>query len=100
MKFIDFFGFSFLFFRYFSDFKSLKITKKVFYVVDPCELTWHDGDTWRHHGSRHKPMHAHVGAYMARQISQAQCIGPTDIVGPIGRIREGILRPNRRRKGL
>ena len=51
-----------------------------------AELTWHDANMWRHHGSWHGPMRAIVGTYIAWWINQAKYVGPTSIVGPIVRI--------------
>ena len=45
-------------------------------------------------------MRAHVGAYMARRIDRTKSFGPTGIVGPGNRLRRGVLRPIRQRKGL
>ena len=45
------------------------------------ELTWHDTNMWRHHGSRHKHMRAHLGAYLVRWVNWAKSIGPTSMVG-------------------
>ena len=52
----------------------------MFYHVKVACYQWRDADMWRHHGSRHGPMQAHVGAYMARR-NRAMCNGPTGIVG-------------------
>ena len=47
-----------------------------------AELTWHDTDTWRHHGSPRGPMQAQVGTYVAWEINRAKSTGPTGKVGP------------------
>ena len=81
------------FFMIFLEFLELKKSQK---GVNMCwtrtEMMWHDMDMWQHHGSRHKPMRAHVGAYVA-QRNQAMYIGPTNVVGPSKRIG-GRTRPS------
>ena len=56
-----------------------------------AEMTWHDTNMWQHHESRHEPMRAHGGAYVARR-NRAMYIGPTGIVDPRKRIG-GVLGP-------
>ena len=48
----------------------------------------------RHVAAPREPTRTHVGANVARRISQAKCVGPMGIVGPIDKIREGVLRPS------
>ena len=93
LKFIDFSRFYFWFQVFFGILKAKKSQKMVYMSSNRVELKWHNANTWRHHGGWHRSMQAHMGAYVELQICQAKCVGPTSIVGPIGRIRGSVLGP-------